>query len=132
MPTHFPHNSERDGGENCTPITVRRNAVQKVAAVLGSAFLIVGIAGAMGAGGVRSGYDMSVTGSVVHVIFGGAGWLAAGSFRGARSYLIVGGSVYLVLSLASIVPGYAAVQVGVAVIMVVSGVWLGRRVVGDR
>ncbi|PRC61061.1 hypothetical protein C6A85_13055, partial [Mycobacterium sp. ITM-2017-0098] len=69
----------------------QRRMIHCVAAAVGSAFLILGIAGGVRAGVARAGCDMSVTSSVVHVVLGGMGWLLSGNFSLARAYLVVGG-----------------------------------------
>ncbi len=93
--------------------TRRRHPVQITAAVVGVVFLIVGIAGFIP--GITTNYDqltwaghesdalllglfqVSVLHNVVHLLFGIAGIAAAASFNAARSYLIVGGFIYLAL-----------------------------------
>ena len=90
-----------------------RALVQIAAAVVGAAFLLVGILGMIP--GVTSSYDeMTFAGhesgamllgtfqvswlhNLVHLLFGVAGLLMARSARGARTYLLAGGAVYLVL-----------------------------------
>ena len=42
-------------------------------------------------------FQVSILHNLVHVLFGVAGWLASRSIGTARSYLLVGGAVYLVL-----------------------------------
>ncbi len=93
----------------------RRHPVQITAAVVGVVFLIVGIAGFIP--GITTNYDqltwaghdsdalllglfqVSVLHNVVHLLFGIAGIAAGASFNAARSYLIVGGFIYLALFL---------------------------------
>jgi hypothetical protein len=83
---------------------------------------------------------VSVLHNIVHLLFGVAGLLAARSFNGARSYLIVGGIVYLVLFVygmvipmdgpANFVPMNAAdnvLHLVLAIGMVGLGAALGRR-----
>jgi hypothetical protein len=106
---------------------LQRSIVQRLAAVAGSAFLIAGIAGGIMAGVGRSGCEVSVTGTVVHVVLGGTGWLLSGNFTLARAYLVVGGLAYLVLSLAGVVGGHVVLQAGLSAAMIVCGVWLSRR-----
>ncbi|RPF26638.1 DUF4383 domain-containing protein [Georgenia muralis] len=90
-----------------------RALVQIAAAVVGAAFLVVGILGMIP--GVTSSYDeMAFAGhesgamllgifqvswlhNIVHLLFGVVGLLMARSARGARTYLLAGGAVYLVL-----------------------------------
>jgi hypothetical protein len=87
--------------------------VQQAAAVVGAVFLIVGVAGFIP--GITTNYDsmefaghesdaqlfgifaVSVLHNIVHLLFGVAGLALARTFQAARSYLVVGGVVYLVL-----------------------------------
>lgn len=96
-----------------TTTTRRRAPVELAATVVGAVFLVVGILGfipgittdygQMSFAGHDSGamllgiFMVSVLHNIVHLLFGVAG-LALGRTRdGARSYLIGGGAVYLVL-----------------------------------
>jgi hypothetical protein len=96
-----------------TTSTRRRAPVELAATVVGAVFLVVGILGfipgittdygQMSFAGHDSGamllgiFMVSVLHNIVHLLFGVAG-LALGRTRdGARSYLIGGGAVYLVL-----------------------------------
>jgi 4-hydroxybenzoate polyprenyltransferase len=88
-------------------------AVQKAALAVGAAFLLVGILGfipgitsdynTMTFAGHESGarllgiFEVSILHNIVHLAFGVAGLLLARSFNGARSFLIGGGAIYLVL-----------------------------------
>lgn len=90
-----------------------RTLVQTAALVVGVVFLLVGVLGFvpgittsydhMEAAGHESGakllgiFQVSVLHNVVHLLFGVAGIVLARSVSGARSYLIGGGTVYLVL-----------------------------------
>ncbi len=93
--------------------TNSRTAVQKAALAVGAVFLLVGLLGFVP--GITAQYDqlafaghhsgalllglfqVSVLHNVVHLLFGVAGILLARSASGARSYLLVGGIIYLVL-----------------------------------
>ena len=93
----------------------RRAHVQKAAAVVGAVFLLVGVLGFVP--GITTDYDslsfashhsdarllglfqVSVLHNIVHLLFGIAGLALARTVRSARSYLVVGGVVYLVLFL---------------------------------
>ena len=99
--------------------TARGTAVQKAAAAVGAAFLLVGILGFVP--GITSDYDhlsgaghgseamllglfqVSVLHNIVHLLFGVAGLALARQVRTATSYLVVGGAVYLVLWLYGLV-----------------------------
>ncbi len=90
-----------------------RTNMQKAAAVVGLVFLLVGILGfvpgitsqygAMELAGHESDakllgiFEVSVLHNVVHLLFGAAGLALARTWSGARSYLLGGGAVYLVL-----------------------------------
>ena len=87
--------------------------VQKAAFAVGAVFLLVGILGFVP--GITSNFDqltfaghhseaallglfnVSVLHNIVHLLFGVAGLALARTFDGARSYLVGGGVVYLVL-----------------------------------
>ncbi|MBJ2121988.1 DUF4383 domain-containing protein [Arthrobacter sp. MSA 4-2] len=93
--------------------TTSRTAVQKAALAVGAVFLLVGLLGFVP--GITAQYDqlafaghhsgalllglfqVSVLHNVVHLLFGVAGIMLARSASGARSYLLVGGIIYLVL-----------------------------------
>lgn len=86
---------------------------QKAAAAVGAVFLLVGVLGFIP--GITTGYgtmemaghrsdalligifEVSVLHNLVHVLFGVAGLAMARTWNGARSYLIGGGAIYLVL-----------------------------------
>jgi hypothetical protein len=90
-----------------------RTDVQKAATAMGAVFLLVGILGFIP--GITSQYDqlsfaghdsealllgifqVSVLHNIVHLLFGAAGLAMARSVSGARSYLVVGGVIYLIL-----------------------------------
>ncbi|MGX9899637.1 DUF4383 domain-containing protein [Arthrobacter sp. SA17] len=87
--------------------------VQKAALAIGAVFLLVGILGfipgittnvdQLSFAGHHSGamllglFQVSVLHNAVHLLFGVAGLVLARSASGARSYLLFGGIIYLVL-----------------------------------
>ena len=132
-----------------------RTPVQKAALAVGAVFLAVGVLGFVP--GITTHYDqltfaghhsdaallgifnVSVLHNLVHLAFGVAGVALARTFNGARSYLIGGGIVYLVLfiygllvdhdSSANFVPVNDAdnwLHLGLAVAMIAVGAALGR------
>ncbi|WP_434995151.1 DUF4383 domain-containing protein [Arthrobacter sp. Ld5] len=96
-----------------TPRTGERTNVQKAAVAVGAVFLLVGILGFIP--GITSDYDtmmfagheseakllglfqVSILHNIVHLLFGAAGIGLARTISGARSYLLYGGVIYLVL-----------------------------------
>ena len=86
---------------------------QKAATAVGIAFLLVGILGFIP--GITTNYDqldfashesdakllglfqVSILHNIVHLLFGIAGLALARTYNGAKSYLIGGGAIYLVL-----------------------------------
>ncbi|MBO0679382.1 DUF4383 domain-containing protein [Mycolicibacterium sp. S2-37] len=88
-------------------------ALQKAALAVGAVFLLVGILGFIP--GITTNYDtmtfashhsqamllgifnVSILHNIVHLLFGVAGVLMARTWNGARTYLIGGGVIYLVL-----------------------------------
>jgi hypothetical protein len=97
-----------------------RTTMQKVAALVGAVFLLVGIAGFIpgittnlydglefaghdGDAELLGIFDVSVLHNVVHVLFGIAGLALARTWTGARSFLIGGGLIYLALWLYGLV-----------------------------
>ena len=90
-----------------------RSPVQTMALLVGVVFLLVGILGFIP--GITTNYDemefagnesgaellgifqVSILHNIVHVLFGIAGIALARTWDGARSYLIGGGIIYLVL-----------------------------------
>jgi len=90
-----------------------RSPVQTMALLVGVVFLLVGILGFIP--GITTNYDemefagnesgaellgifqVSILHNIVHVLFGIAGIALARTWDGARSYLIGGGVIYLVL-----------------------------------
>ena len=131
-----------------------RTSVQKAALAVGAVFLAVGLLGFVP--GITTNYDhltfaghhsdaalvgvFNVSGlhNLVHLAFGVAGIAVARTFNSARSYLIGGGIVYLVLvvygvvidhdSSANLVPVNADnwLHLGLAVAMIALGAALGR------
>jgi hypothetical protein len=129
--------------------------VQKAALAVGAVFLLVGILGFIP--GITSNFDqltfaghhsdaallglfnVSILHNTVHLLFGAAGLALARSFDGARSYLVGGGIIYLLLfiyglvidhdSSANFVPVNVAdnwLHLILAVAMIGLGVALGR------
>jgi hypothetical protein len=144
-PAHTPRTSTKFG----TP-------VQKASLAVGAVFLAVGLLGFVPS--ITTNYDqltfashhsdaallgifnVSVLHNLVHLAFGVAGIALARNFNCARSYLIGGGVVYLVLfiyglvidhdSSANFVPVNDAdnwLHLGLAVAMIALGAALGRR-----
>jgi len=91
-----------------------RSPVQVAALFVGIAFLLVGIlgfvpgittnlysgldfAGHMGDAKLLGLFQVSILHNIVHLLFGIAGIALAKTFSGARTYLIGGGIIYLVL-----------------------------------
>ena len=90
-----------------------RSPLELVATLVGATFLLVGILGFIpgitthysdlsgagnGSGAKLIGiFQVSVLHNVVHLLFGIAGLAMARSYAGARSFLIGGGVIYLVL-----------------------------------
>lgn len=90
-----------------------RTNMQKAAAAVGAVFLLVGILGFVP--GITSGYsgmefaghqsdakllgifEVSVLHNIVHLLFGAAGLAMARTWQSARTYLVGGGAIYLVL-----------------------------------
>ena len=100
---------------------VGRTNVQKAAAAVGAVFLLVGVLGFIP--GITSNYgqlefagagsdaallglfQVSILHNIVHLLFGVLGLVMARSASGARSYLVFGGIIYLVLFLYGLVVG---------------------------
>jgi arginine exporter protein ArgO len=130
--------------------------VGKAAGAVGAVFLLVGILGFVP--GITTGYDtmtfagheseamllgvfaVSVLHNIVHLLFGAIGLAVAKSADAARTYLVVGGAIYLVLwvyglvidksSSANFVPVNSAddwLHFVLGVGMIALGVTLGRR-----
>jgi hypothetical protein len=93
--------------------TSARTNVQKASMVVGAVFLLVGVLGFVP--GITGNYDqlgfaghhseamllglfqVSVLHNIVHLLFGAAGIALARTAAGARSFLLYGGIIYLVL-----------------------------------
>ena len=102
-----------------TPRTTKRSPVQLAALAVGAVFLLVGILGFIP--GITTDYDtmtfashhsdakllgifnVSILHNLVHVAFGVAGIVLARAAATAKSYLIVGGVIYLALWLYGLV-----------------------------
>ena len=92
-----------------------RTPVQRGAAVVGAAFLLVGIAGFVpgltshvgdlsfagrdSTAELLGTFQVSILHNVVHLLFGLLGLLACKSARASQTYLVAGGVLYLVLTL---------------------------------
>lgn len=134
--------------------------VQRAAAAVGAVFLLVGILGFvpgitspyadLQVAGHHSGakllgiFEVSVLHNVVHLLFGVAGLAMARAWGSARSYLIGGGVIYLLLfvyglvisqdSRANFVPVNSAdnwLHLLLGLVMIVLGVLLSRSRVTD-
>jgi len=146
---------------NSTTTRTGRTAVQKAALAVGVVFLVVGILGFVP--GITSDYDnlgaagheseamllgifqVSVLHNIVHLLFGVAGILLARRSDTARTYLLAGGAIYLVLWLyglfidresdANFVPLNDAdnwLHLFLGVGMIALGLLTTRRVAADR
>jgi hypothetical protein len=100
---------------------VGRTNVQKAAAAVGIVFLLVGVLGFIP--GITSNYgqlefasadsealllglfQVSILHNIVHLLFGVLGLVMARSASGARTYLVFGGIIYLVLFLYGLLVG---------------------------
>jgi Domain of unknown function (DUF4383) len=145
-----------DYASNQTTVGARqRTPVQIAALLVGVVFLLVGVLGFIP--GVTTNFDqltfaghesdaallgifnVSVLHNIVHLLFGIAGLLASRTFTTARTYLIIGGFIYLALflygllidqnSAANFVPvnnadNYLHLVLGIG--MITLGVLLGR------
>jgi hypothetical protein len=138
-----------------------RSPIQSVAMLVGLVFLLVGILGFIP--GITSNYDdlkfaghdsdaqllglfdTSILHNIVHLLFGVAGLALARTWEGARTYLLGGGLIYLVLFVygaiwhgedgANWVPMNWAdniLHLALGAGMVLLGVVLGKEVVGRR
>jgi Domain of unknown function (DUF4383) len=108
MASSSPMANDRTGGN-----PAMRTTLQKAAAAVGIVFILVGILGfipgitseygEMKMAGSDSGalllgvFQVSVLHNIVHLAFGVAGLYLARTFNGARTYLVGGGIIYLVL-----------------------------------
>jgi len=101
---------------------MERTLVQNVARLVGIVFLLVGIAGFIpgvttnlyeglefagndGTAELLGIFQVSVLHNIVHGVFGLAGLALAATPSGARTYLIGGGAIYLVLFVIGIIGG---------------------------
>lgn len=99
-----------------------RTPVQNVARLVGVVFLLVGVAGFIpgittdlydglefagddGTAELLGIFEVSVLHNIVHGLFGIAGLALAGAASSARTFLIGGGAIYLLLFLLGIVGG---------------------------
>ena len=136
-----------------------RSPIQSAAMLVGLVFLLVGILGFIP--GITTNYDglkfaghdsnaqllglfdVSILHNIVHLLFGVAGLALAKTWDGARTYLVYGGAVYLVLfvyglifhgsSSANFVPVNWAdniLHLGLGIGMISLGVVLGKEAVG--
>jgi hypothetical protein len=130
-----------------------RTPVQSIAMLVGVVFLLVGVLGFIpgitthysdmsfaghGSGAELLGiFQVSILHNIVHLLFGIVGVTMAKTMEGARTYLIGGGAVYLVLWILGIVGGGNWIPVNTAdnwlhfvlgVAMVVLGFATGRAV----
>ncbi|WP_037890660.1 DUF4383 domain-containing protein [Streptomyces viridochromogenes] len=98
------------------------SAVQQAALLVGAVFLLVGILGFIP--GITTDYDtmefashdsgaellgifqVSILHNLVHLIFGIAGLAMSRTASGARTFLLAGGAVYLVLWLYGLIVGH--------------------------
>jgi len=114
--------SSSSTASNTTGSRTERSAVQKAALAVGIVFLLVGLLGFIP--GVTSNYDelgaagrhsealllgifqVSILHNIVHVLFGVAGIMLARRSDTARTYLLAGGAIYLVLWVYGLVVGH--------------------------
>ncbi|WP_157251383.1 DUF4383 domain-containing protein [Nonomuraea typhae] len=133
-----------------------RSPIQLSSMVIGVLFLLVGVLGFIpgittGLDGITFAghqsdamllgvFEVSILHNVVHLAFGLAGILLARTWQGARGFLVGGGVIYLLLgvygllithdSALNFVPVNRAdnwLHLGLALVMVLLGVVLGRR-----
>ena len=111
-----------DLGDRNPRTTTGRTAVQKAALAVGVVFLLVGLLGFIP--GITSNHDdlgvaghesealllgifqVSILHNIVHVLFGVAGIALARRSDTARTYLLAGGAIYLVLWVYGLVVGH--------------------------
>jgi hypothetical protein len=105
-----------------SPARTARTPVQQAALLVGAVFLLVGILGFIP--GITTDYDtmefashdsraellgifqVSILHNLVHLAFGVAGLALSRSASGARTYLLAGGAIYLVLWLYGLLVGH--------------------------
>jgi hypothetical protein len=97
-----------------------RTDLQRAAALVGLVFLVVGIAGFIpgittnlydglefaghdGDAELLGIFEISVLHNLVHIAFGVAGLALARTFAGARTFLVGGGAIYLILWLYGVI-----------------------------
>lgn len=137
-----------------------RTPIQTVAGLVGLVFLVVGIAGFIpgittnlydglefaghdGDAELLGVFQVSILHNIVHLLFGVAGLALARSVSGARTFLVGGGAIYLVLWLyglvidkdedANFIPVNSAddwLHFGLGVGMIGLGLALSRRATG--
>ena len=84
--------------------------VQRVAQIFGVGFLLVGVLGffsgsmTMAEGMLLGLFPVNIIHNIVHLLFGAWGLVASRSFAGAKSYAMIAGIIYVVLT----VVGFAA------------------------
>ncbi|MFI6299046.1 DUF4383 domain-containing protein [Nonomuraea sp. NPDC050790] len=137
-------------------MSLSRSPLQTASLVVGVLFLLVGVLGFVpgattGLDGLTFAghqsdamllgvFEVSILHNLVHLLFGLAGVLMARTWAGARAFLLGGGVIYLLLGVygllvshdspANFVPVNAAdnwLHLGLALLMVLLGVVLGRR-----
>jgi arginine exporter protein ArgO len=102
--------------------TAKRGPLQTAAMAVGAVFLLVGVLGFVP--GITSNYgsmqfagheseamllgifQVSILHNIVHLLFGIAGLAMAKTFDGAKTFLVGGGAIYLVLWLYGLVIGH--------------------------
>lgn len=139
--------------------TASRSAIQMVTMIISVVFLLVGVLGfipgvttdygSMSFAGHESSamllglFQVSVLHNIVHLLFGAVGLAMARSAGAARTYLIIGGLIYLVLWIYGLVVGHDStanfvplnnadnwLHLGLAAGMILLGLLLGGRVKG--
>lgn len=159
--THLAPESQNEAqNETQDEATIRRGSpVQAAATLVGVTFVLVGVLGfipGVTTGGLHAAgheshaellglFQVSVLHNVLHLVLGAAGIFLARTASSARSFLVGGGALYLVLwlygllvdqaSQANVVPLNAAddwLHLVLGVVMVALGVVLGRRPAARR
>ncbi len=142
------------------PVIATRPLVQKAALAVGIVFFLVGVLGFIpgittnyaslsGAGHHSEAkllgiFQVSYLHNAVHLLFGVAGYLMARTVPAARSYLVGGGIIYLVLwvyglvidfdSAANFIPLNDAdnwLHLGLGALMIALGLFLSRKAAGQ-
>lgn len=107
---------------NTNSVDRHKTTLQRAAQAVGAVFLLVGILGfipgittnydSLGVAGHESGalllgvFQVSVLHNIVHLLFGVAGLLMARTRTQAKTYLLYGGVIYLVLWVYGLVVGH--------------------------